>query len=541
MNYKAPGFRLNIAIVTCLLLLLLSGCAVTGEEETVITVSPGSAVITLGDTEQFSVTPAGTAVTWSVEGILNGNEGTVGTIDTDGKYTAPADAGTAPEKVVVRATDASGTSDTANAYLTTFKANKRVTTHYTPGTMKANTYSAGQRGILVKGYNIYIVWADNSIGGYNQAFFTMSKDVGGNFCKPIRIAGYDSADQFSPTLAVDNDNGNVYVVWEDYRDGDGDIYFARFDGTDCNWDTTREWVTSPFTSPLKVNASRDTGPSSGIRDSSPAIAVDSTGGIYVVWEDRLDSSENYPDIYFAKSLNQGVTFPTSTFLDNSGRRPSIAIGTTDIVYVVWEDIDQFPDQPTKIKIRKIEGDTPGGEAELPVDNGYNARYPSIAADPVCNTAVICDVYIVWQRAEVANQGVTKETIKSYDIVMSIVDGEVLKINKTTSPVPNGQIVGGYGGFAYPSVMADNTNIYVVWDDWRNGVKDIYYAKSNDGDVFTTNRIINDDASDDCEFLCHEKPSIAVLNGKAYVIWTDYRDSQESTTVSPNDVFFAVEQ
>ena len=53
----------------------------TGEEESLITVSPGSAVVTLGDTEEFSVTPAGTAVTWSVDDILGGNEGT---IDADG-------------------------------------------------------------------------------------------------------------------------------------------------------------------------------------------------------------------------------------------------------------------------------------------------------------------------------------------------------------------------------------------------------------------------------------------------------------------------
>ncbi len=528
----------NLAISLFGLLILLTGCAVTGEEETLITVLPGSAVVTLGDTEPFSVTPAGTAVTWSVEGVLGGNEGTiVGTIDSAGVYTAPTDAEVAPEKVVVRATDASGTPDSAIAFLTTFKANKRVTTHYTPGTMKANTYSAGQRGILVKGYNIYIVWADNSIGGYNQAFFTMSKDVGGNFCKPIRIAGYDSADQFSPTLAVDNDNGNVYVVWEDYRDGDGDIYFAGFDDTDCNWDTTREWATSPFTLPVKVNTSRDTGVS---KDSSPAVAVDSTGGIYVVWEDRLDSSENYPDIYFAKSTNQGATFPTYALVDSSGRRPAIAIGTSDIVYVVWEDIVQFPVQPTKIKIGAIEGNIPGGEAELPAVSGYNARYPSIAADPVCNTDVTCDVYVVWQRAEVANQGFTGETIKSYDIDMSIVDGE-LNIIKTTRSVPSGQTTGQYGGYAYPSVAADDNNIYIVWDEWRNGIKDIYFAKSSDGDVFTTNRIVNDDTSDDCNFLCHEKPSIAVLNEKAYVIWTDYRNPQLPTTVSPNDVFFAVEQ
>src|SRR3989337_4426772 len=164
----------NTALFALISLLLMSGCAVTGEEETVIVVSPDSAVVTLGDTEQFSVTPAGTTVTWSVNGILGGNEGTVGTVDTAGKYTAPPDADVAPEQVVITASDTTGTNDSATAFLTTFKANKRITTHYTPGTIEADTYSAGQRGISVDGDNIYIVWTDNSIGTYHQAFFTMS-------------------------------------------------------------------------------------------------------------------------------------------------------------------------------------------------------------------------------------------------------------------------------------------------------------------------------------------------------------------------------
>src|SRR3990172_11708326 len=141
VKYKAFDSRFHIALFTSLLLLFLSGCAVNGEEEAVIKVSPGSAVVTLGDTEQFSVTPAGTTVTWSVNGILGGNEGTVGTVDADGKYTAPSDEDAAPEKVIVSAADTTtGSSSSAIAFLTTFDANKRLTTHYTAGTSKSNTY-----------------------------------------------------------------------------------------------------------------------------------------------------------------------------------------------------------------------------------------------------------------------------------------------------------------------------------------------------------------------------------------------------------------
>ncbi|MBI5756533.1 MAG: hypothetical protein HZA12_06365 [Nitrospirae bacterium] len=516
----------RVAVMSIFLgMLLVTGCALKGEEELLVIVSPGSAVITLGDTKQFSVDPAGTTVTWSVDGILGGNEGTVGTIDANGKYIAPSDATAAPEKVRIRASDSSGSFGDAIAFLTTFKTNKMITDE---GIAMANTYSAGQKSITVNGNTIYVVWADNSIGGYYQIFFTKSSDGGNSFCdSQIRVAAFNSANQFSPSIAEDNSSGNVYVVWEDYRDGDGDIYISRFDGTDC------PWTTSPFASPVKVNQGRDFGLS---KESSPAIAIDPDGIIYVVWEDRLDGSENYPDIYFAISSNQGQTFPTNTFIGNAGRRPSIATDSSDAAYVVWEDLTGFPIlSPTHIKIRKIEGGTSGDEADLPIASGYNARYPSITVGPDGK------VYAVWQKAEISDSKFENEIIQAYDFDLIKLDGATLDEITTNPSFPDNPNAGFFGGPAYPAIASDSTYIYVAWDDQRNGSKDIYFAKSSDGASFTTNRIVNDDAGDEStEVTWHEKPAIAVSDGKAYVIWTDYRNTQISTTAAPNDVFFAVE-
>src|SRR3990172_6999191 len=122
----------------------LSGCSVQGDSEPLVTLSPGSAVVTLGATKQFTLATGETAATWSVNGVEGGNS-TVGTISTDGLYTAPLfDTTAIPEKVSVKGTDdASGSSGSAIAFLTTFKANTRLT-QYTAGAFRANTYSAGQ-------------------------------------------------------------------------------------------------------------------------------------------------------------------------------------------------------------------------------------------------------------------------------------------------------------------------------------------------------------------------------------------------------------
>jgi len=58
-----------------------------------VSVSPSSASVLLGSTQQFTSTVTGssnTAVNWSVDGIAGGNS-TVGTISSNGLYTAPAD------------------------------------------------------------------------------------------------------------------------------------------------------------------------------------------------------------------------------------------------------------------------------------------------------------------------------------------------------------------------------------------------------------------------------------------------------------------
>jgi len=76
-----------------------------------MSLAPATAAITLSQTQQFTPTvPGGGSVTWTVDGVANGN-GTVGTISTSGLYTA----GTAPGAHTVAATSAADTTQTATS------------------------------------------------------------------------------------------------------------------------------------------------------------------------------------------------------------------------------------------------------------------------------------------------------------------------------------------------------------------------------------------------------------------------------------------
>lgn len=500
--------------------IIITGC--TGKEgaKGLITVSPASAVVTLDSSVPFSIAPAGTAVTWSVKEVSGK---TVGTVDSNGLYKAPSDPSSSPERVVVKATDSSGSAATATAFLTTFNSNKRISTNYAQQAGRADTYSSGQKGIAVfkdesDKVNIYMVWADNSTG-ISQIWFSTSSDNGANFSTPVRVAGADKK-QIAPSIAVDN-RGKAYVVWEDYRGVDADIFMSTYDGE--NFDSIPKKINTDIAGLLDY-------------DSTPSIAVSDSGDVCIVWEYRHPSNNHYPDINFARSTDHGETF-LQTKVAVDGRRPSIAVNSSGIAYVVWEDLTKFPLlSPTHIMMRTVETNNttpdPPKQLDSVTEPKAQARFPSVSVTPDGKK-----IYVVWQRAVINSPGFENEAITSYDIDLAVIDVSNDIISQIAS-IPDSNNAGYFGGYAYPSIASDGNSVYIVWDDQRNGTKDIYFSRSSitgDGAAFTTNRIVNDELG-----TWHEKPVIAVSDGKAYVTWTDHRNTSLVTTVSPSDVFFAGE-
>jgi plastocyanin len=95
-----------------------SGCH-GGKQTVAVTISPTSATIRLGQTQQFTATVTGnsnTNVTWTVNGVNGGNT-SVGTVSTLGLYTAPVN-GLNPSSVSVTATTVADTSKSASSTVT---------------------------------------------------------------------------------------------------------------------------------------------------------------------------------------------------------------------------------------------------------------------------------------------------------------------------------------------------------------------------------------------------------------------------------------
>ena len=136
-------------ITTGLLALLLSGCGGSSSppgniivQQVSVSVSPVTASVAIGQTQQFLATVTGTtntAVTWEVNGTVGGSSA-VGAISTTGLYTAPAAVPSNPT-VSVTATSVADTSKSGAAAVT-------ITTASSSG---GNTVPAAYFGLHLSG------------------------------------------------------------------------------------------------------------------------------------------------------------------------------------------------------------------------------------------------------------------------------------------------------------------------------------------------------------------------------------------------------
>jgi len=149
-----------------------------------MSVSPATADLLVGKTQQFTATVVGnsnTAVTWAVAGISRGNS-TVGTISSQGVYTAPATLASAPESVAVTATAAVDATKSANAAVT---LHDNLSVSIAPGSASVQTFGQKQFTATVAGdNNANFSWQVNGVTGGNSSYGTI---IGGLYTAPNHV------------------------------------------------------------------------------------------------------------------------------------------------------------------------------------------------------------------------------------------------------------------------------------------------------------------------------------------------------------------
>ena len=179
--------------------------------------------------------------------------------------------------------------------------------------------------------DLYVVWEDGRNGetANRDIFFSRSTDDGTTWSADARVNRDPygaSVNQQSPALVYDRANDTIYVAWQDERNGDFDIWLARSTDGGVTW-------TEPLSNPVNDDTVHAV-------QVNPSLAVDEAGTLYIVWQDRRNGSD---DIYFAASADGGDTWTDNILVTDhpaatmqAQRSPDITVAGGRI-YVTWED------------------------------------------------------------------------------------------------------------------------------------------------------------------------------------------------------------
>lgn len=164
-----------LVVLACLSLVSCGGGGGSSSQppaNVTIAISPTSATVAAGTTQQFSASVSGTsntAVTWQVNNTTGGNS-TVGTITTAGLYTAPAIV-PSPATVTVTAVSQADSTQSASATVTI-----SLSVSVYPSSATVQLGLSQQFSASVSAANTAVTWEVNGTQGGNSTVGTITSD-----------------------------------------------------------------------------------------------------------------------------------------------------------------------------------------------------------------------------------------------------------------------------------------------------------------------------------------------------------------------------
>ncbi|UCG49584.1 MAG: hypothetical protein JSU94_07345, partial [Phycisphaerales bacterium] len=333
---------------------------------------------------------------------------------------------------------------------------------------------------------IWAVWHAGP-GGDRDIYISALAPGAGSFSSHVQIDS-DAADQCYPAIAADAAD-NIYVVWQDHRRGNWDIYLSTSaDG--ASW-----------SAPVRISDSND-------NQTNPVIAVDSRtpNRVHVAWQD--DGAGNR-DIYVAAS-SDGFATKTITRITSDGAdqiAPAIAVDSANTIYVVWTDF------------RGGSGDIYGAAS----NTGPWTNTPiAIGSADQLNPAIATEdagpiLHLLW----------VDDSSGSRDVYYASSSGL-----PDSPPAPRNIIDDTSGAdqatpaLAAVGVSGSNLRVFSCWQDSRNvtttgGDTDLYFAEIGSGSPI--NVLVGDDRTN----ADQSAPALGVdSHGYPYIVWADTRDPNE---------------
>jgi len=364
---------------------------------------------------------------------------------------------------------------------------------------------------------VYATWADPRNGDHDIYF--ASSFGNSTFSINLRVDdSQTSTNSQNPDIAVSTD-GNIYIVWEDFRNGNWDIYLSRSASGGSNWITNIPVNDISLTSEQRY----------------PKIATAPNGNIFVAWDDSRTGINDH-EIYVARSTDGGLTFSDGTAVgDMTGghrQHPDLEVDPQGRPCVVWEDFRGY-DYPFQSENSIYFATSSDGAnsftTNVRVDDdasqiSSSKRFPDLAIGPGG------DVYIVWADRRGGNNNVY--FCRSYDGV------------DFSSEIMVNDLEGACHPDSIHKISCDGIgNLYVVWVDSRDGNHTFLSRSPDGGTTFEPPSPVDDTQHSvlppDMAELLKANPDILTMPFGLYCIWEDYRNDPAFSNGIPenSDIYF----
>jgi len=295
-----------------------------------------------------------------------------------------------------------------------------------------NSAFSGYPSVSVSGSVVHVSWEDYRDGNV-EIYYKRSTDAGMSWSSDIRLTNNTAFSRY-PSIST---NGNlVHVVWHDTRDGSPAIYYKRSTNSGTSW-----------SSDIRLRANSLGGA------TNPSISLSGLT-IHVVWSDNRDA--NY-EIYYKRSTDGGTTWQADTRLTNNSAyssNPSVSVFGS-LVNVVWYD-DRDGNYEIYYKRSTDGGSTWQVDTRL-TNNSEYSYYPSVSTS-------FSAVHVIWQDYRDGNGEIYYK--RSTDAGLNWEADTRLTNNSANS--------------WYPCISVSDSVVHVVWYDDRDGNNEIYYKRNPTG-------------------------------------------------------------
>ena len=316
--------------------------------------------------------------------------------------------------------------------------------------------------------NLYVVWEDNRDGN-SEIYYKNHTSLGWGADTRLTNAAGDSA---VPHMVLDSGD-NLHVVWHDDRDGNYEIYYKNYTSS-SGWSSDVRLTNAAGSSLL------------------PHVVADSSNNLHVAWIDGRDSNA---EIYY-KNYTSSNGWSSDVRLTNdaaSSESVHIAVDSSNNLHVVWYD---QRDGNAEIYYKNRTSATGWSDDVRLTDDSADSYNPDIVRDSSNS------LHVVWEDERDGNKEVY---YKNYTSSGGWSNDTRLTVDTSNSNDPR-------------IVRDSGNNLHIVWYDDRDGNDEIYYKNHTSGAGWNSDVKVTNDADTSAY------PDIAVdSDDDVHVVWHDDRD------------------